>query len=258
MNDAVKEHINQALMKGLRLDGRKLDEFRPIVIETDVVATAEGSARITCGDTDIIVGIKMEVGKPYPDRPDSGTMMVNAELRPISNPDLESGPPSIESIEISRVIDRGIRESKAIDEKKLCITPGEKVWMVNIDLVPLNHDGNLIDIGGMAAIAALRTARFPKLVDGQADYHDHTKEKLPLSCLPIPVTVVKIGENLLIDPTYDEYEASDARLTVAILEDGSLCALQKGGKKALVAEEIDRMLDLAIATSKKLRKQLGW
>jgi len=255
MNDALKEHINLALKKGLRLDGRKLDEFRPIAIRTGVSSTAEGSAEITCGETQIIVGVKMDIGKPYSDRPDSGTLMVNAELRPISNPKFETGPPSIEAIEVSRVIDRTIRESKTIDEKSLCVTPGEKVWMVNVDICPLNHDGNLIDLGGIAALAALKTARMLKLDEnGQVDYHEHTKEGLKLSEMPIPVTIVKIGENLLIDPTDNEMRVADARLTVGVLEDGSICALQKGGPTPLSLEEIGRMIDLATVTAKKLRK----
>jgi len=254
MNNTLKEHINEALKKGTRLDGRKLDEFRKIEIKTGTVATAEGSAHITCGQTMLFAGVKMEVGKPYSDRPDSGTLMVNAELRPISNPEFESGPPTIESIEVARVIDRTIRESKAIDEKSLCITAGEKVWMANVDICPLNHDGNLIDVGALAAIAALKNARMPKIKDGVADYHEHTNEGLKLSCIPIAVTVVKIGDNLLIDPTDAEMQAADARLTVASLEDGTICALQKGGDAPLTVEDIERILELALSTAKELRK----
>ncbi len=256
MDEAVKEHIIKALEKGFRLDGRKLDEFRPITIETGVSSTAEGSARIRCGETDLIVGVKLDVGTPYPDRPDEGTIMVNAELRPTSNREFESGPPSIDAIEASRVIDRGIRESKAIDEKGLCITPGEKVWMVNIDICPLNHDGNLIDLGTLAAIAALQETKFPEVKDGQADYKHPSKKKLKLQELPIAVTVVKIGDNLLLDPTWNEMRAADARLTVTSLEDGKLCAIQKGGDAPLTIEEIRQMIDLAVKSAKKLRKHV--
>lgn len=257
MDEALKEHMNEALRKGVRLDGRKLDEFRPITLKTGVVATAEGSCQITCGETVMIVGVKMEVGTPYADRPDSGTMMVNAELRPISNPAFEVGPPGDEAIEVARVIDRSIRESKAIDEKSLCIRPAEKAWIVNIDICPINHDGNLIDVGALAAVAALKDARMPALDEHtHADYHKHTDERLKLAHTPITVTVVKIGENLLVDPTDEEMRVADGRLTVASLEDGTICAMQKGGSAPLSLEELERMLDLAIATGKELRKLL--
>lgn len=249
------EHLVEALRKGVRMDGRKLDEFRKLTITRGTVATAEGSAHVLCGDTEVIAGVKLDVGAPYPDKPDAGTLMVNAELRPISNPEFELGPPSIESIEVSRVIDRTIRESKVIDEKKLCIKPGESVWTVNVDIVPLNTNGNLIDIGGIAAIAALQDTKLPKLVDGKADYHEKTAKGLPLEGVPIPVTIVKIGDNLLVDPTEEELEASDARLTVGCLDD-LLCALQKGGKAPLRIEEIDAMIELAMRTAKQIRKVL--
>jgi len=258
MDDALKEHMNESLKKGVRMDGRQLTEFRPITIRTGVVATAEGSCQVTCGESNMIVGVKMEVGTPYPDRPDKGTMMVNAELRPISNPEFETGPPGDEAIEVARVIDRSIRESKAIDEKGLCLVPGEKAWIVNIDICPLNHDGNLIDIGGLAAVAALRETRLPKLDEKyRPDYHEKSDERLELSCLPVPVTIVKIGENLLVDPTDDEMRVADARLTVTSLEDGTICALQKGGSAPITLEDLERMIDLAVETGKRLRALLG-
>src|SRR4051812_34648595 len=130
MGYTSKEHIVNALKKGMRLDGRTPHQFRTITVETGLLATAEGSARVKCGDTELLAGVKMALGKPYSDTPDSGVLMVGAELLPLSNPLFEQGPPSTESIELARVIDRGIRESKTIDDHKLCVRPGELVWMV--------------------------------------------------------------------------------------------------------------------------------
>jgi exosome complex component RRP42 len=251
-----KEHIISSLKKGIRLDGRKLDEFRPLSIEIGSVATAEGSAIVRCGSTEVIVGVKMAVGKPYPDRPASGTLSIGAELLPISNPLFESGPPSIESIEVARVIDRGVRESKSIDEEALCIKAGEAVWMVNVDLCPLNTDGNLIDVGGLAAIAALQNTRFPAIVDGVVDYKQKTDKRLPVAGTPIPITVIKVGDVLLVDPTADEFEVADARLTVTTEENGTLCSMQKGGESALTLDEVGKMIDLGTAKAKELRALL--
>lgn len=44
---------------GLRGDGRGCLDWRPVSIETSVVASASGSARIRIGATDVIVGIKV-------------------------------------------------------------------------------------------------------------------------------------------------------------------------------------------------------
>lgn len=248
-----KEHIVSSLKKGVRLDGRKPLEFRPISIKTNCIATAEGSALVRCGDTEVLAGVKMAAGTPYADTPNSGVLSVNAELLPISNPLFESGPPSIESIELARVIDRGVRESKCIDVDALCIKAGEKVWMVNVDLCPLNTDGNLVDIGGLAVIAALKNTRLPTLVDGKADYHKKTDERLPVSSIPLPITIVKIGDVLLIDPTYDELQVAEARLTVTTEENGTICSLQKGGDGPLTIDEVSKMLDIAADKAKELR-----
>lgn len=257
MNEERKAHIIASLEADMRLDGRKKDEFRPITIELNASATAEGSAKIIAGDTEVIAGVKMGVGTPYSDSPDAGVLMVNAELLPLSNPEFETGPPSIVAIETARVIDRGIRESDSVDTKKLCIEKGEKVWMVQVDVVPINFDGNLIDIGGYAALAALLTAKYPKLdKDGKADYHAKSTKKFDLKRLPIPITVGKIGTHLIVDPTQEEEKALDARLTITMVDEKTLCSLQKGGDAPLTQDEIAQMVELAKQKSQELRKKL--
>lgn len=254
MNAKMKSHIEEALAQGVRLDGRKLDEMRPITIETGIVGNAEGSAKVVCGETEILAGVKLTLGKPFPDRPENGALMVNAELIPMSSPDFESGPPGIDAIEASRVIDRGIRESDSIDEKKLCVEVGEKVWIANVDVYPINFDGNIIDVGGIAAAAAIRVARFPSIKDGAADYKNPTKDGLPLSTTPVPISVAKIGPHYVIDPTAEEEKAADCRLTVTTTDKGDVCSLQKSGIATLTTKDVDAMIDLAVAKGKDVRK----
>ncbi|MBU0535958.1 MAG: RNA-binding protein, partial [Nanoarchaeota archaeon] len=193
--------------------------------------------------------------KPYPDRPEEGMLMVGAELLPLSSPEFETGPPAIEAIELARVVDRGVREAKAIDTKKLCLVKGEKAWGVFIDICTINDAGNLLDASGIAVLAALKDTKFPKYDGVEINYKEHTKEKLPLSKFPLPVTVYKIGDNLLVDPNIDEQEAFDARLTVTTT-DGLICALQKGGDRTLTIEDVKVMVDLAMKKAKELAKVL--
>ena len=122
------ERIREYLQHGKRFDGRKDDEFREIKIETGISNKAEGSAKVKIGNTEVIVGVKMDIAEPYPDSPDKGNLMVTAELLPMSNVKYEYGPPRFEAIELGRLVDRGIRESKYINFEKLCIKKGEKVW----------------------------------------------------------------------------------------------------------------------------------
>ena len=254
-----KETIAELAKENKRLDNRTLTEFRqPILIETNISWTAEGSARVQIGETVVMAGVKLSIEKPYNDTSDEGGIMVNAELSPIASPEFESGPPSIKAVELARVVDRGIREAKAIDLKKLCITPGEKAWFVIVDIISINDGGNLLDVAGLAALAALKTAKFP-VVDpetGAIDYKQKTDKSLPLTKEPLPITIYKVNGVLLVDPTNEEEKAYEARLTVGSDAKGTISALQKGGEVPLTIEEIGRMVDLAMEKANFLRKEL--
>lgn len=257
MHEVMRDHMLRNLEKGIRLDGRSLDEYRQITIETGVSATAEGSARVSIGNTTVIAGVKLGLEKPYPDTPDQGNLMINAELLPLSSPLFESGPPSATSIELSRVIDRGIRESHMINQEKLCVKSGEQVWSVMVDICPINHAGNLLDAASIAALAALKSTVFPAVdKNGKVDYKTKTKNKLPLEKLAVSVTVHKIGDHFVMDPSTLEESHSDARLTVCSMDDGMLCALQKGGRQPLTVEAVEKMIDMAVAQAKVSRKAL--
>ncbi len=256
---ANTDTIKQLAAAGKRLDGRGLLDYRqPITIQTTISWTAEGSAQVQIGETVVLAGVKLSIEKPYNDTPDQGGITVNVELLPLSSPRFEPGPPGIEAVELARVVDRGIRESKAIDVKKLCITPGEKAWFVLIDIITINAAGNLFDAAGLAALAALKSAHFPVVDEktGVIDYKQKTKQKLPLLKQPLPVTVYKINGAMVIDPTSDEENAYDARLTVATDADGMLSAMQKGGIGPLTVEDISQMIDLALEKAAFLRELL--
>src|SRR3989344_7240431 len=213
-----KDTIFQLAAQGKRLDGRSLTEYRkPINVELNISWTAEGSAKVQIGDTIVMAGVKLAIEKTYNDTPDEGGIMVNAELLPLSNPEYEPGPPGIKAIELARVTDRGIRESKAIDLKKLCITPGEKAWFVTIDIITLNDAGNLFDAAGLAALAALKSARFPYVNPETKviDYKRKTDVPLPLAKEPLPITVYKINGKLVVDPTAEEEKVAESRLTIS-------------------------------------------
>jgi len=81
MDNVSREYMIKLLDKGNRIDGRKFDELRKIEISYDVSKHAEGAARVRLGDTEVLVGVKLEVGTPFPDKPDEGTIIVNAEIQ---------------------------------------------------------------------------------------------------------------------------------------------------------------------------------
>ncbi len=243
-------HILDLAAEGKRLDGRGPDEYRPITIEPGFVVTADGSALVRMGDTAVLAGIKLEPGKPFPDTPNAGVLTTNAELVPLSNPTFEPGPPQPGAIEVSRVVDRAIRAAETIDLTRLCVTPGEKSWVCYTDVHVLDHDGNLIDAALLAAVSALAHAIVPAKRFGvrEVDY------ALEIQHYPIESTFVRLGEAIVVDPTFDEEAAAQGRLTVATDEAGRVVAMQKGLVGAFSPDDVKEIVHRAFRHGDRLRE----
>ena len=253
------KQIEQMIEKGKRLDGRGLTDYREIKVEQGLIERAEGSARVLLGKTEVLVGIKVETGTPFPDTPNEGVQTVNAELVPLASASFEPGPPDENSIELARIVDRGIRESKAIDTGKLCIEPGKKVFVVFVDVYVLNHDGNLIDASAIAAVSALMNTKMPnyEIEDGEVKIKTGYTP-LPMKNHPITVTIGKIGSNLIVDPWLEEEQVMDSRISMAINDDGNICAMQKGGSGYFTPQQVLEASKLVQEKAAELRKKLGW
>jgi len=253
------KQIEQLMDKGKRLDGRGLGDYREIKIEQGVIEKAEGSARVLLGKTEVLVGVKVETGEPFPDMPNNGVLTVNAELVPLASPSFEPGPPDENSIELARIVDRGIRESEAINTEKLCIEPGKKVFVVFVDIYVLNHDGNLIDASALAAVAALLNMKMPnyEVEDGEVKIKQGYTP-LPMKAHPITVTLGKINNKLIVDPWLEEEQAMDSRLSMAINDEGNICAIQKGGAGYFTPQQILEASKIAQKKVAELRKKMDW
>ena len=252
------DSIREMVKDGDRLDGRDLDEYREINLETDYInETAEGSALVEIGNTRVVVGLKVGVEDPYDDRPSQGTIVTNAELAPMAAREYESGPPQEAGVELARVVDRGIREAEAVDLEKLCITEGEKVYTLFLDVHVLNDAGNLIDASALGAIAALKTGFIPEYDEetGEID-RDEKAMDVPIEEEVVTATGRKINGQLLWDTTREEKDALDARLTVSYNDDGNIVAMQKGEMKPYSQEEIRQTLDSAHEKTEMLREIL--
>ena len=247
--------IRQKVKEGERHDGRDLEEFRDIKIDAGYInETANGSALVKIGETQVLVGISIDVESPYPDRPESGTIVTNAELAPMADRDYESGPPRGPGVELARVVDRGIRESEAIDLEDLCIEPGEKVYTVFIDVHVLNNGGNLIDAASLAAMAALKDGYLPEYDEEEGVLDRDSKWKdIELSTEPVTATARKINGETVFDTTREEEDAQDARLTVSIDQDGQVVAMQKGETEPYSSDEISQAMEKVREKTEKFR-----
>ncbi|MDG6933147.1 MAG: exosome complex protein Rrp42 [Nitrososphaerota archaeon] len=249
-----REQVFRTLETGVRLDGRKMDEYRKIKIEVGPIVKADGSALVQIGNTKALVGVKVLVGTPFPDTPDEGILTVNADILPIASPYEEPGPPDESTIELSRVVDRGIRESHMVDMESLVLEKGKKVYSVFVDVTVLDVDGNLFDAVSYAAVVALATTKYRKATL-KGDQVVFSEKRVPLKPKTIPssVTTAKIGRALVVDPDWVEEAVMDARLTLTFNSNNELCAMQKGGTFGFTPEEILKQMEVARAKAKENR-----
>jgi exosome complex component RRP42 len=253
-----RERITALLREGKRIDGRGFDDVRPIKVEQELISKAEGSSEVWLGQSRVIAGVKIQVGTPFPDTPDEGVVITSAELSPIASPVFELGPPKEEAIELARVVDRGIRHSSSIDRTSLCIKSGEHVYMILVDLYVLADHGNLIDTASLAAIGALLSTKLPKVKltdDGSAEILEETFP-FEMGAPPLTITFAKIGDALIVDPSLEEEQIMDSRLSIAIDGDDTISSMQKQGSTPFTYQEVIECVERASKIVKKMRKQL--
>jgi len=253
LNEIKRDYVRDVVKRGKRIDERKFDEYRKITVETGIIPNAEGSAKVKLGNSQVLVGVKLDIGIPYKDRPTEGIFSTSSELLPLASPTFEPGPPSAQSIELARVVDRGIRSSGAIDMNSLFIEEN-KVWAIFTDVYALDHDGNLIDAAALAGMAALLSCRMPKYEDGKI-IRTESSGKLPVSEKVATCTFAKINGSIVLDPSFDEEVAMDCRLTLSTTPT-HLCASQKGGSGAITEKELLDCLDTAFRKGSELRALL--
>ena len=256
-----KDYIISNLRKEERIDGRGLWEYREFQIKNDIIASAEGSADVSLGDTKIITGLKYEVGEPFPDLPNEGVCTVMAELLPLASPLFERGPPDEQSIELARVVDRGIRHADCVQTKKLCIKEEELVYILFVDMYVINYAGNLIDAGGVSALTTLISAHIPEGVwnedKREAEWTGkYLTGKDIVNELPFVVTYGKIDDIVFLDPSLPEELVCDGKISVSVTEE-KITSIQKSGAATFSIDEIKSLGEKSLEIGKKLRKNLN-
>ncbi|MBY8983465.1 MAG: exosome complex protein Rrp42 [Candidatus Lokiarchaeota archaeon] len=254
-----KNYIKSNLRKEERIDGRGLWDYREIDIKSDIIASAEGSADVLLGETRIITGLKYEVGAPFPDLPNEGVCTVMAELLPLASPLFERGPPDEQSIELARVVDRGIRHADCVQTKKLCIKEKEAVYILFLDMYVMNHDGNLIDAGAISALTTLLSAHVPEGVigdDGLEWTGKYLTGKDIVNELPLALTFGKIDNIIFLDPKLPEELVCEGKISISVTEN-KITSIQKSGAATFSIDEINMICKKSMEIGQKLRKQLN-
>jgi exosome complex component RRP42 len=252
-----KQQMWESISKGKRLDGRDLDQIRPIEIEVGLIKKANGSARVKLGNTEVVAGVKVETGEPFEGLENKGALILSAEVLPTASPYVEPGPPDEETVELARVVDRGIRESEMLDLTKLVLISGEIVYVIFVDCSVINADGNLFDATSYAVVSALLDSKLPvfeirdrKVVD------TGEKQNPPITTLPVSITAVRIGDSIILDPTAEEEACMDSRITITTNSDHNLAAIQKGSTGAFTVDQLKRAAATARIKGEEIRVKI--
>ncbi len=252
-----KQQMWESISKGKRLDGRDLDQIRPIEIEVGLIKKANGSARVKLGNTEVVAGVKVETGEPFEGLENKGALILSAEVLPTASPYIEPGPPDEETVELARVVDRGIRESEMLDLTKLVLISGEIVYVIFVDCSVINADGNLFDATSYAVVSALLDSKLPvfeirdrKVVD------TGEKQNPPITTLPVSITGIRIGESIILDPTAEEEACMDSRITITTNSDHNFAAIQKGSTGAFTVEQLKRAAATARTKGEEIRVKI--
>lgn len=247
-----KNFIQTCLLSDLRVDGRRSFDYRRITIK---FGREDGSSEVQLGQTHVMGFVTSQLVQPYRDRPNEGTLAIYTEFSPMADPSFESGRPGESAVEVGRIIDRGLRESRAVDTESLCVVAGKLVWSIRIDLHIIDNGGNLVDAANIAALAALSTFRRPECTLGGEDGQEvivhlpEEREPIPLIIhhLPVAVTFGFIGKEntVVIDPTHYEETVMGGRMTATLNTNGDVCAIQKAGGEGVMQSVVMQCLRIA-------------
>ncbi|XP_058763079.1 exosome complex component RRP45A-like [Vicia villosa] len=247
-----KKFIESALLSEVRVDGRGPLDYRKLNIK---FGRDNGSAEVQLGETRVMSFVSGQLVQPYRDRPNEGTFSIFTEFSPMADPSFEPGRPGESAVELGRIIDRGLRESRAIDTESLCILSAKLVWAIRVDIHILDNVGNLVDAANIAALASLMTFRRPECSLGGDDgqqvvvHPPEVREPLPLIIHHLPIAVTFgffSNENLVVlDPTYHEEAVMTGRVTATLNANGDVCSIQKPGGQGVSQRVIMYCLKLA-------------
>lgn len=250
LSNCEREFIKKAVADKKRIDGRQAYDYRHLKVSFGV---ERGCCQVEVGDTRVMAQVSCQVVEPKQARPADGTLFINVELSPMACPSFEAGRLSDFGVEINRLLERCLKESRCIDTESLCIVAGEKVWEVRVDVHVLNHDGNLVDACSIAAIAGLAHFRRPDITVSGDEITIHPaseRDPVPLSVHHMPICVsfafFEQGKFLLVDPTDKEEKVMDGRMVIGMNKHREICTLQITGQMLLLKDQVLRCSNIAV------------
>ncbi|XP_015585207.1 exosome complex component RRP42 [Cephus cinctus] len=258
---AEKTFILHGVDANFRNDGRIRNEYRAMELETKLMPQTNGSARIRLGNTDVLVGVKVEVDTPFPDNPFEGKLEFFVDCSANATPAFEGKGGDSLATEISNTLALAYQSPHAINLKTLSILPHQQCWKIYVDILILQCGGNLFDAVSIAVKAALYSTEIPKVtaatLDGgkpdiQLSDDPYDCIKLDAKNFPVLVTLCKIGDNCVVDPSSEEETCSSASIVLSTLPDGRFTSVVKMGHGSLQPTTLIKTLEIGKLVGIKL------
>lgn len=227
----IKDEYPEKLFRkdGKRLDGREINEIRPLKMEVGVIKNADGSAYLEWGNNKIIAAVygPREVHPHHLAKPDRGILRVFYRMATFSVFDRKRPAPGRREKEISMIISDCIEPLLFLE-----LYPGTS-FEVFIEV--LDADGGTRCASTTVAALALADAG------------------VPMKSLVSAVAVGKIDGKIIVDLSGIEDKAGDADLPIAITwYNEEISLLQFDGNMDLV--EMNKFLDLAYGALKNIHQ----
>jgi len=185
------------------------------------------------------------------------------------------GRPSEEEIGISRMLDKIVKRSDALDKESLCVLAGQRVWHLRLTVHFLSDAGNMLDCAVLASMVALRHFRRPEVevIGDEVIIHSPSERApVPLALHHIPLCLTfaffppppdptsknnEVQEEtpppiVLADPNTLEERLADGTLSVALNVQRELCVLHKAGGLPLEPAEVMKVVQRATFLVKEL------
>ncbi|KAM5544202.1 hypothetical protein V8D89_001862 [Ganoderma adspersum] len=252
-----KDFLFGSLKQSLRLDGRAMLDMRTPALN---FGPELGWVECVMGKTRVLAQVDGKMVKPPPERPLEGIISIHSELSPMASNEYEPGRPTEEEITLTRMLDKVLRRSDAVDKESLCVLAGQRVWHIRLTIHVLSDAGNMVDCACLAGIVALKHFRRPEVeVEGDEVTIHHPSERAPVPLsmhhTPFCLTFAFFPDTPpLLDPSHLEQTLSAGLLTVALNAQKELCVVQKAGGVPLAAEEVLGIMDIAVVKVRELDK----
>jgi exosome complex component RRP41 len=213
--------------KGIRLDGRKPDELRPIKIDVGVLSNADGSAYIEQGKNKILAAVfgPRELHPKHLALSERMVLRCRYHMAPFSVQERKSPAPSRREVELSKVIREALEPSIFLEYYPRT--------GIDVFVEVLQADGSTRCASITAAALALADAG------------------IPMRDLVSACSAGKIDGTVVLDLMDTEDKMGDADVPLALMPNSSVITLlQMDGN--LTQEEFEKAISLAIEGCKKV------